>query len=102
MDSDKMKEIIDRAKHKNSYHGIYEEYHDDILEYLSSRFPNLPKHEVMETAVYATNRMLIAMSDTIAENNRQWEAHNKKVERHNRTVEMRMRNGQRKHENSEV
>ena len=100
MNAEKLKEITDRVKHERSYQGIGERYYNDILEYLSSKWPDLPKHEVQETAAYATNRMTIAMSDTIAETNRQWQAINRKMDCKEQIRKLRELNDERrKHEN---
>ena len=71
-DAEKIKEIRERAEYKKSPNGICERYAKHMEEYLGSKFPDIPVHEIAEAATYAGIRLFMHINDALMWRDEQW------------------------------
>ena len=50
-------------------------FHDDVNAYISSKYPDIPEHVILDISTYAANRMTVNMTDALWERDREWKKH---------------------------
>lgn len=52
--------------------GVYERYAKDIEDYLISKFPDVPRCDLNEIAIFITHKTALFMFDRLEERDREW------------------------------
>ena len=65
-------ELVKKLKKNDSYEDMFQNFHNDVLQYLESKWPDLPKNEVLETATYTSNRMGVCIQDVLRKRDLEW------------------------------
>lgn len=47
-------------------------YYNDVYEYLSKKFPDIPAPLILEAAAYIAHRMIVAVSDAVWKRDELW------------------------------
>ena len=51
---------------------IFTSFSKDLMEYLESKFPDTPKHVLMETQMYVANKAIVLVLDEIRARDNEW------------------------------
>jgi hypothetical protein len=51
---------------------IFTSFSKDLMEYLESKFPDTPKHVLMETQMYVANKAIVLVMDEIRARDNEW------------------------------
>ena len=70
-DAERLKEKLKRDVDHGS--RMYENLYNDILEYLTSKCPDMKTHEVKEFSGFIVNRVNILVADVIWERDKMWQ-----------------------------
>lgn len=60
--------------------GTYEQYINDVVEYLKAKFPSEDVAKIYEAAGFISQRTMVVVSDLAIERDRDWRAAMKKME----------------------
>lgn len=51
---------------------VFTNFSKEIMEYLESKFPDIPKHLLMETQMYVANKAMVLVLDEIRARDNEW------------------------------
>ena len=51
---------------------VFINFSKEIMEYLESKFPDIPKHLLMETQMYVANKVIVLVLDEIRARDNEW------------------------------
>ena len=77
-DMETVAKLLQEARERNKPkqpEDVLIKYHDDVKAYISSKYPEIPEHVVLDILSYATGRMSVSVVDAVWERDREWRKH---------------------------